>query len=310
MPHLLIIKMSSLGDLFHALPAVHALKVGLGASVDWVANEGYADLVRCFADVDRVIPFPRSRLAAGLGAFRRELAQREYDLVIDLQGLLKSAIVARGARTRRRIGPSFQREGARLLYEEVAGPRNKNRHAVEECLDVVRHLGLPLGDLRFPVAFPAFPVGSARPRVALLPCSRQVRKNWPPARFVEVGRALRAEGASLFLIGSPADQPVCAEIARGIAGEITDLCGRTSLVELGGLLQAMDLLVTVDSGPMHMAAAVGTPVVAVFGPTHPERTGPYGQGHVVIKLGDDLAALPAAPVIESARRQLQLRDSA
>jgi ADP-heptose:LPS heptosyltransferase len=218
---------------------------------------------------------------------------------------MKSALVAKWARGKRRIGPSFEREGARLLYDEVAGPRNKQRHAVEECLDVVRHLGLPVGEPKFPVTFPAFPLEASRPRVALLPCSRQARKNWPPARFVEVGRALRDEGASLFLIGSPADQPVCAGIARGIGGPVTDLCGRTSLLELGGLLRAMDLLVTVDSGPMHMAAALGTPVVAVFGPTHPERTGPFGDGHVVVKQGDDLSALAAGPVITAALRQVK-----
>ncbi len=309
MSRVLIIKMSSLGDLFHALPAVHALKRGLRAEIDWVANEQYADLVRAFTDVRRVIPFPRTRLAAGLREFRRALRAESYDLVVDLQGLLKSAVVGRWARTRRRIGPSFQREGAALLYSEIAGERNKNRHAVEECLDVVAHLDLPPALPIFPVRFPAYPVEAARPRVALLPCSRQARKNWAPDRFVAVARALRRQaGASLFLLGSPADRAVCTQIAQAAGGPVTDLCGRTTLLELGGLLQAMDLLVTVDSGPMHMAAAVGTPVVAIFGPTHPERTGPFGLGHTVVRQGNDLAALPAEPVITAALNALKERE--
>ena len=287
---------------------MRALKRGLGAEVDWVANELYAGLVASFEDVDRVIPFPRSRLAAGLRSFRRELRAREYDLVVDLQGLLKSALVAKWARAKRRIGPSFQREGARLFYDEVAGRRDKNRHAVDECLDVARHLGLPLGAAEFPVHFPDVPLEAPRPRVALLPCSRQARKNWPPERFIEVARALRAKaGVSLHLVGGAADVAVCDAIAAGAGGGATQWCGKTSLLELGGLLRGMDLLVTVDSGPMHMAVAVGTPVVAVFGPTHPERTGPFGPGHVVVRQGPDLAQLPAAPVIEAALKQLQKR---
>ena len=305
MPRILIIKMSSLGDLFHALPTVHALKCGLGAQVDWVVNDLYVELVRAFTDVDQVIAFPRRRLAAGVRAFRRALREREYDLVVDLQGLLKSALVAKWARGARRIGPSFQREGARLFYDEVAGQRNKNRHAVDECLDVVRHLGLPLLPATFPVRFPTVAVAGSRPRVALLPCSRQARKNWPPARFVEVARALqKAIGASLHLLGGPADRAVCAEIAAAAGAGVTDWCGRTSLLEMGGLLREMDLLVTVDSGPMHVAAAVGTPVVAVFGPTHPVRTGPFGDAHIVVQRGPDLGNLPAQPVIEAALEQL------
>lgn len=300
--------MSSLGDLFHALPAVHALKVGLGAEVDWVVNDLYVDLVRAFTDVDQVIAFPRRRLAAGLRDFRCALRARSYDLVIDLQGLLKSALVAKWARGARRIGPSFQREGARLFYDEVAGPRNKNRHAVEECLDVVRHLGLPVPPPSFPVRFPTVAVTGSRPRVALLPCSRQTRKNWAPARFVEVARALRDQrGASLHLLGGPADRATCTAIAAGVGPGLTDWCGRTSLLEMGGLLREMDLLVTVDSGPMHVAAAVGTPVVAVFGPTHPVRTGPYGDAHLVVQRGADLSTLPAEPVIEAALEQLTRR---
>lgn len=293
--------MSSLGDLFHALPAVHLLKTGLDAEVDWVAHDLYGDVVSCFRDVRRFIPFPRRSLLADGPGFFSDLRAERYDLVVDLQGLLKSAWVARLARGRRRIGPSFQREGARLFYHEVAGPRDKSRHAVEENLDVVRHLQLPAGPLEFPVSFPSVPVESTRPRVALLPCSRRAEKNWPSDRFIEVARALREQrGATIYLLGSPADQSTCDRVARALAGPVHNVCGRTTLPELGGLLRAMDLLISVDSGPMHMAAAVGTRVVAIFGPTRPERTGPYGAGHRVVREGDNLARLPAAPVVVAA----------
>lgn len=307
MKRILIVKMSSLGDLFHALPAVHMIRQHTGASIDWVVHDLYADLVRCFPDVDRVIAFPRRNFLANRRAFSEALRAESYDLALDMQGLLKSALVARFARAARRVGPSFSREGARLFYDEVAGPRNKNRHAVEENLDTVRRLGIPVGEVVFPVHFPDRPLDLASPRVGLLPCSRRLEKNWPPERFVELARALRAQaGASLVLLGSPADAPVCAAIAQAVGEGATDLCGTTTMIELGGVLRELDLLVTVDSGPMHMAAAVGTPTVAVFGPTDPIKTGPYGERHHVVKQGERLTDLPAAPVLEAALRALAI----
>lgn len=293
--------MSSLGDLFHALPAVRALKTGLGATVDWVAHDSFVEVVRCFTDVERVISFPRARFWDGIIEFRAELRRHAYDYVFDLQGLLKSALVTGMARARRRVGPSFRREGAGLFYDVVAGAKNKNRHAVEECRDSVRFLGLPVGEAEFPVTFPEYPAAPHYPRVSFLPCSRRREKNWPPDRFVEVGRELvKKRGAAIYLVGGAADTDACSFIASKLEGRIHNLAGRTSLPELGGLLKQMDLMVTVDSGPMHMAAALGIPVVAVFGPTFPERTGPYGSSHRVIKQGERLDQLPSAPVTEAA----------
>ncbi len=297
MKRILVVKLSSLGDLFHALPAVHLIRRHTGASVDWVCHGIYAELVAKFGPVDRVLRFPRDRFARDGRAFFRALRERDYDLALDFQGLMKSALVARAARAGRRIGPSFGREGSRLFYDAVAGPTDKNRHAVEECLDTARYLGAPVEPVEFPVEFPAHPLDLPPPRIGLLPCSRRPEKNWPGARFAELGRALLSErGGSVLVLGGPADRPVCDALAAAIGPGAHNRCGRTSLVELGGLVRALDLLVTVDSGPMHMAAAVGTPTVAVFGPTDPVRTGPYGARHRVVREGFDLAALPVAPV--------------
>lgn len=289
MPHtdtpmrLLIVRLSSLGDLFHALPAVHALKVGLNASVDWVTQTNYVELVRCFTDVDRVIGFPRRGFLGKAVPFLRELRQERYSHVIDLQGLLKSAFVSRLARAERRIGPSYSREGSRLLYSGLAGPARKDRHAVDEALDVVRHLGLKEHAPVFPVRFPEQKRDEPRPRVALIPRSRWETKNWSVANFVAVARVLQERaGASVFLVGGPEDRAACGEIEARLQGRVVNTCGRTSLVELGSLLQEMDLVISVDSGPMHMAAAVGRPVLAVFGATDPKRTGPHGALHRVV----------------------------
>lgn len=288
---ILVVKLSSLGDLFHALPAVARIKEASGASIDWVTHAAYAGLVGQFEPVDRAIPFPRTGFAAGAPAFFRSLRRDAYDLVLDMQGLLKSALVARIARAPRRIGPSFHREGSHLFYDAVAGPRDKNRHAVEENLDMLDALGIARPErLTFPVRWPAPSGLPAGIKIALLPCSRWPTKNWPPGHFAELARQLPAD-AHVFVFGGPEDATVAEQIAAGSKREIINRCGRTSLPELGGYLAAMDLVITVDSGPMHMAAASGTPVLALFGPTEALRTGPYGASHRVLSR-DDLDCRP------------------
>ncbi|MDD4871548.1 MAG: glycosyltransferase family 9 protein [Kiritimatiellae bacterium] len=280
---ILVIKLSSLGDLFHALPAVHSLKVGLGAEVDWVVHREYVDLVRCFNDVSRVIPFYRDSFFTNIQKFLKELRGNRYDYIIDFQGLLKSALVVGLARGKTRIGPSFHREGTGLFYSVIAGKRDKTRHAVEECMDVVRLLGVK--ELKeFPVRFPEKKLTEKRPRVAILPVSRWSSKNWPTKCFIEVIRRLQCiNDASFFLMGGPDDIDVCEEIVKAVKVRITNMAGKCSIVETGGLLKEMDLLVANDSGPVHMAVAVGTPALVIFGPTDPARTGPYGPPHRVVR---------------------------
>jgi lipopolysaccharide heptosyltransferase I len=298
----LVIKLSSLGDLFHALPAVARLQEATGADVDWVTNTTYTGLVTRFAPVHRAIGFPRHHFFSRAATFLRELRAEEYDLIIDMQGLLKSALTARFARGGRVIGPSFHREGAHLFYSEVTGPRNKERHAVEENLDLLDHLGIGRAEPAFPVVFEkptGLPPGL---RIGLLPCSRWKTKNWPPEHFASVARTL-SESASVYLFGAPEDREVCRQISATAGSGIIDLCAKTSLLELGGWLAAMDLVITVDSGPMHMAAAAGTPVLAIFGATDHRRTGPYGARSRVLYRDD----LPCRPCL-SRVCQLKERD--
>ncbi len=283
---ILIVKTSSLGDLFHALPTVHLLKQAYGAEIDWVVNSGYVALVECFSDVRKVIAFPRHEVLSNLGSFRATLKSETYDLVVDLQGLLKSALICRMARRAkggRILGPSFQREGARFFYSAVAGKKNKQRHAVDENLDVLRWLEKPDEPVVFPVRFPQvdFQCLEKHPVVVFAPCSRHEAKNWPWKRFVELGEQLPAQ---IVLVGAPDDLETCTKIENALPeGAAINLCGKTSLLELGGVLQQADLVVTVDSGPMHMASAVGTPCLAIFGPTDPLRVGPYGPQHRVLR---------------------------
>jgi lipopolysaccharide heptosyltransferase I len=282
---ILIVKTSSLGDLFHALPAVHLLKTGLNAEIGWVVNSSYVPLVKCFTDVDRVISFPRNNLHTNLKSFLSDLRKDRYDLVVDMQGLLKSALIARAARSHKRIGPSFYREFAHLFYNHVAAERNKERHAVDENLDVLRFLNLPVSPVEFPVKFPKSSIENHQSKILLSPCSRHAAKNWPVERFAAVGKVLHEKnGAMLYISGVPEDADTCKKLMELLPpGSAHNLCGKTSLVELGGVLQAMALVITVDSGPMHMAAATGTPTLAIFGPTDPLRVGPFGSRHRVLR---------------------------
>ena len=290
MKRILVIKLSSLGDIAHALPAVRALKERTGAEIDWAVQPEYAPLLACCTDVARTIAFPRRDFARGFFPFLRELRREKYDVVVDLQGLMKSALAARLARGKRRVGPAWAREGAPRFYdaqpEKIAGPR---RHAVEEAMDVANLVAPgaatpPEPRLAFPEAEPDVEPG---PHVAFAPFSRWDTKDWPVEKFAELGRRLATEmGCRIRIVGGRDNETAGENMARQIGEGARNLCGKTDLPGLCALLKGMDLLVTVDSGPMHWADALGVPLVAIFGATDPARTGPYRQlAHVVAKEG-------------------------
>ncbi|MCK5850841.1 MAG: glycosyltransferase family 9 protein [Kiritimatiellae bacterium] len=290
---ILVIKLSSIGDLFCALPTVHNLKVELDAEIDWVTQKEYVDLVNCFTDVDNVIPYYRHSFLASMRPFLKRLREREYDYVVDMQGLLKSAFAARMARAKKRIGPSFHREGSRLFYNAIAGPRNKNRHSVDEILDVVSYLGLKRIVPEFHLKFPDKHLPQTQPSVAMIPVSRWETKNWPIKHYIETGKRLKADGvSSIFLLGGPDDVAVCSEIERAIGDGVVNMAGKSTLVEAGSILQQMNLVISNDSGLMHMSVALGIPTIVIHGATDPMRTGPYGAGNSVLKTN-----LPCQPCL-------------
>ncbi len=321
-PRILIVKLSSLGDILHVLPTVHALREQLGATIDWAVQPEYVPLVRCFPDVERIIPVPRHGL---MGSFRKtwaDIRACDYDLVVDLHGLFKSAWVTRAARAKRRIGPSYARELSGLAYGERAGRRNRTRHAAEQAMDVLDYLGLkrpatPEVALRHPDAtLPAAPL-----RIGFSPVSRWPTKNWPAAHFGQLAQRLARElGAKVFVLGTQADWAVGEAICKMEPANAANLCGRYSIPELFSVLKQCDLLIANDTGPVHMAAVQGKPSLVLFGPTRPDWTGPYGKGHHILmhhlpcqpclsrrcRRGDFacLAGLLPGEVFEAARAQL------
>lgn len=284
---ILIVKLSSFGDILHVLPTVNVLRNHFETPVDWLTQTEYASLVGCFPDVNAIFTVDRHGGWRDLCKVLRTLRQRHYDLVVDLQGLQKSALVARLAGGKRCVGPSCQREGARFWYHAVAAPRNRCRHAVEQALDVLPLLGIakPV-ERQFPLRLPDDPLIAPRPRVGLAPVSRWPSKNWPLSNFAMLADCLQQDhhvGISVF--GGRADLPAAETIQAGCRLPVEIHCGDLDWPQLGAALAGLDVLVSNDSGPVHLAAAVGTPCVVVYGPTDPTRTAPWGSLHRILKTG-------------------------
>lgn len=306
---ILVVKLSSLGDILHVLPCVHELRTQLGAEIDWAVHPEFASIVRCFADVDGVIEFPRHKVLRGLAPAIRSLRSKEYDLVVDLHGLFKSAIVARFARARRRIAPSYARECSWLFFSERAGRFDRTRHAAEQAFDTLGYLKLkrPQGAFRAALrVHEPYPLPKSERTIAFAPVSRWPTKNWLPERFGELARILlgRDDGLRIAIVGGKGDVAVGEAIvdSSGAPGRVSNLCGRTSIAESFDILSRCDLLVANDTGPVHMAAAVGTRCAVLFGPTRPDWTGPYGEGHRII-----MRDLPCQPCL---RRKCRRGDLA
>ena len=301
----LIVKLSALGDVIQALPVAMAIRRQLpSARIHWLVEEPSAELLTGHPALERVLVSPRHRLFhqdgnafSVVGGFLRQLRATRYDAVLDLQGLMKSAIFVALCRGGRKIGFRGGKEPAAAwpLTERLA-PYDPDRHALERYLDLLQPLGLmrpawpefglePPAELQAKVRRVLLAELGEGPLVVLHPVAKWDSKLWPVAHWVELARSLLEAGARVVLSGSRADRPVTRAIVAGVgeAEGLRDLAGRTSLPGLAALLVQARLLVSTDTGVMHLAAALGVPVVALFGPTAPWRTGPYGTGHVVLR---------------------------
>jgi len=301
----LIIKPSSMGDVVQALPVLTALKEAHpSAHVSWLVAKPFAGILEGHPRLDEVIVFDRQRFARFTSsvtvageflAFMKGLRQRRFTTVIDLQGLFRSGLLALATGAPRRVGFRDARELAPLFYTaDVFVPR-RTVHAVDRYLTVAERLGLPPPRARdhLPVSAEARSairrrlaeagLGLDEPFVAVGPHARWATKQWPAERFAAVLEWLRRrEGGRAVVVGSGEAAEAARTIAHGLTEPPIDLVNRTTLKELAAVLAEARVMLTNDSGPMHVAAAVGTPIVAIFGPTNPARTGPYGAGHRVL----------------------------
>lgn len=336
MPSILVIKPSSLGDIIHALQVVESLRCQMSeVSVTWVVRDTFAPLVEACDTVDEVLIFERK---SGLSAFRRllsEIKSRHFDWVLDMQGLARSGLMTLAADCPRanKLGRSDAREFSSFAYgrkvplptSTIAAVGNErplealdsdgvyhpsgqeqggvNAHAVDILLEFLPLLGLKKrieGALSFRPSAQGQPGKAHEAAVLLFPSSRRAEKEWP--YFKELASNLVLEDG-LDVVWSDSKKIPAPNLPED---HFTDLSGKTSLLDMVQLIQNASIVVCNDSGPMHLAAAMRKKVIAVFGPTNPERFGPYPLSHpqhfVLAAPSADLHQLPVERVASVVKR--------
>lgn len=295
-----LIKPSSLGDVVHALPVLSSLHERWpSARFAWVVNSGLRGLVEGHPGLDEVIPFDRGRVGVGprglvrFGGFLGGLRKRQFDLVVDLQGLFRSGLMAWVSGARWRVGMGEAREGATRFYTHRVATGGVGVHAVERLMRVAGAFGAAVGRPRFVVAMSdedrrwaaEVMAGVRGPRLVLNVGARWLTKRWPPESFADVARRAATEsGAGLIAVGAPEDRPLVDALIRALAPlPCLDLCGKTTLPRLAALAEASDCFLSNDTGPLHLAAATGARVVGIYTCTDPARTGPYGASAIAVR---------------------------
>jgi lipopolysaccharide heptosyltransferase I len=289
----LIVRLGSLGDVIHAIPAAAALRRALpSAQIDWLVDPRYVELVKMVTAVDHAVPVdPRAGMMR-LFATLSELRRRKYKIALDFQGLIKSASMARMAGAERVVGfPQAQlREKAARAFYTDAPETVSAAHVVHKNLELVAALGVETGTPEFPLNVPrtaALDDVEARlggaPFALINPGAAWPNKRWPPDRYGQVAAAIRDRfGWPSLVLWGPREQPLAEGVVAASNGSAL-LAPPTSIVDLFGVAKAARVAVSGDTGPLHIAAAVGTPVVGLFGPTWASRNGPWDPRDVVIE---------------------------
>lgn len=298
-----LVKPSALGDVVQTLPTLAGLRARWpDAHIAWVVNRPLSPLLESIDELDAVIPFdrhlPTAKRPGSYFRLWRELRANRFDLVLDLQGLMRSGLMTWATAAPTRVGMKNAREGATAAYTHAIDvPRDMP--AVQRYWKLATALGCQ-GD---PPSLSPQPSDEdwadaqrhlsalPRPWIAIHPGAQWETKRWGVERFAAVAhRASEQYGASTIILGGPDETELCDEFEQRLQelaaknGSIPriNLAGRTSLTKLAAMSAKADLFLSGDTGPMHLAAAMGTPTVAVFTCTSPLRAGPHGQGHRIV----------------------------
>lgn len=309
---ILIVKLSAIGDVLHTLPALNSLRQTLPhATLHWLVESAASELLENHPALDRLLVLPRAewRQLASQGrhlqrlrsflAFARTLRASSYDLAIDFQGLAKSGLCMLLARARQKAGfdRGMQRnEGAWLALNRKISPVSIETHALERGLLLLEALGFPRHPISYQLAIEPdhrqeasalldrVGLDPLRPFAVINPITRWPTKDWEPSRFATTTLRLQQAGIPLVFTGAPSDRAAIDAIARHLPSPPPRLDGLTRLKVLAEICRLARVVLTTDTGPMHLAAAMGTPVIALFGPTAPWRTGPHGPHHEVLRV--------------------------
>jgi len=303
--NILIVKLSAIGDVIHTLPSLAALRrLYPEAHITWVVEEAAADLVKNHPCLDAVLVSRRKKWSKDFrsGHFRsvfkeinffiKNLRQRPYDLVIDFHGLFKSSIIVFLSRGKRRLGyDSLQELSGLFLNEKI--PEDMSKHAVDRYLDFPRYLGAKTQSAQF--ILPTDEDAQAKVQnllhkynledkefIAVNPVALWETKLWSNEKFARLADLI-SDKLKMKVVFTGSEKEPLNKIISLMTTEGINFGGETSLLDLACLYKKARMVISTDSGPMHLAAAAGTPVIALFGPTDPARTGPYGSGHAVIR---------------------------
>jgi len=314
---ILIVKLSAIGDVIHTLPSLEALRTRYPEShITWLVEENAWKIIKDHPCLDDIIVSRRKRwikeifrpstclqTAGEVISFIKEIRGKEYDLVIDFQGLLKSGILTLLSGGKRRLGYDKTRELSYLFQNERVPPCDPDLHAVERYLNLVAYLGAQVNGQGFFIPLSERDEANIKELlkdngmdktkrvIAVHPGSGWVTKLWEREKVARLcDRIIDELDASVIFTGDGKDRPMIEAISSRMRRMGVNTAGTLSLKELACLLSLVDLMVTTDTGPMHLASAMDTPVVAIFGPTAPWRTGPYGSGHTVVR--SDIACSP------------------
>jgi lipopolysaccharide heptosyltransferase I len=298
---ILIVRLGSLGDIIHAIPAAAALRRAFPqARIDWLVDIRHRALLDLVSPIDRQLAIDTGSMGS-LAQAVVELRRGRYDVALDLQGLLKSAILARLSGARRVIGfPAglLRERVAVVFYTETGGAAfSTGPHIIQKNLSMLRVLGIEHPAIEFPLEIPKSDIvsvvrrrlglGGEQPFAILNPGAAWPNKRWPPACFGEVAAALHERhGLRSIVLWGPSkedqrEETIAKEIVSASRGA-AELSPQTSIAELVALVRSAALMVSGDTGPLHVAAAAGTPLVGIYGPTSPERNGPWSAADLTV----------------------------
>ncbi|NLC56785.1 MAG: glycosyltransferase family 9 protein [Armatimonadetes bacterium] len=290
--------MSSIGDVLMATPVARALREAFPqAHLTWAIDRRCADVVEGNPYLDDLLVTQRDswQLVDLLSYWTQTRRHPAFDWTIDLHGLARSALVTLASRAPVRVGLANAREGSRLAYNRVVQPPPTAVHRVDFYAAALEEIGIPVPHREMLLPCGPEHAAAARallteaapgpgPLVALSLTAGRMQKCWLVERFAALAdRLIARHGCRVVVLGSAADRPYVQRMQAAMEQQAADLSGRIDLKVAAEVLRACALFVSADTGPMHIAAAMKTPTVALFGPTEPEYYGPYGTVHTIIR---------------------------
>jgi lipopolysaccharide heptosyltransferase I len=290
MPQFLIVRLGALGDIVHAVPAAAALRAAYpDARIDWLVDAKHRPLLDLVTVIDRVVALERPSAGGWVDATRK-LRQARYDAALDFQGLLKSAVLARASGAARVLGFSIwhlREKTARPFYSDSV--EAEGGHVIRKNLRLLEALGVhderivfPLAEVPSAAAEHVAAAAGGAPMALINPGAAWPNKRWDPQRFGEVASFLRdIRGFAPFVLWGPGEEPLARAVVEASSGAAR-LSPATEIADLVALCRRAALMISGDTGPLHIAAAVGTPIVSLYGPTDAARNGPWSAADAVI----------------------------